>query len=118
MNNGSIVTEDSEKVVAINGAIEIGVKHDDGKHRWHLMAWDFLQEMVEVMQNGAEKYSPFNWKLFEYQEAKDKYFSAAQRHLVAYQLGELRDTESNKTHLAHAACCLMFLWWHERANGG
>ena len=38
---------------------------------------------------------------------------ALQRHLWAWKEGEQMDTESGKHHLAHALCCLMFLYEHD-----
>jgi hypothetical protein len=36
-----------------------------------------------------------------------------QRHLWAWKEGEQNDPESGKNHLAHALCCLMFLYEHD-----
>jgi hypothetical protein len=36
-----------------------------------------------------------------------------QRHLWAWKEGEQNDPESHKHHLAHAMCCLMFLYEHD-----
>jgi hypothetical protein len=45
-------------------------------------------------------------------------FSAAMRHLWAWWKGEQADPETGLPHLAHAACCLMFLMAYEKRRIG
>lgn len=89
----------------------VGIKHDKGKLPWHLLPWEPVEEVVKVLQFGAEKYKANNWQKLD--EFDDRYFSAAMRHLVAHQKGEVVDPESDLPHLAHAMCCIMFLLWGE-----
>lgn len=84
-----------------------GAKHDAGKPDWSLLPWDALGPVVEVMMFGARKYGPDNWR--DVPDAGRRYWSAAQRHLVAHLQGEPTDEESGLPHLAHAACCVLFL---------
>lgn len=63
--------------------------------------------MVNVLTHGAEKCAPDNWRSVP--EWRRRYFAAAQRHLVAYYQGEGLDEDSGLPHLAHAACCILFL---------
>ena len=86
------------------GTLE-GIKHDQLKHKWHLLPWRAAEVVVEVLMHGAEKYSPENWRKVE----GGRYFDAAIRHLVAYNNGEKTDPESGKSHLAHAATCVLFM---------
>jgi hypothetical protein len=58
----------------------------------------------------AAKYSPDNWQRVP--EPRERYFSAAMRHLVAWKEGATHDLESGLPHLAHAVCCL--LWFDEK----
>jgi len=88
-----------------------GEKHDEGKAPWHLLPWRPVADIVEVLRYGANKYAPNNWKSVS--NPRTRYFSAAQRHLVAWYGGEARDPESGLPHLAHAACCLLFLAWFD-----
>lgn len=90
---------------------ESGIKHDKGKLPWHLVPWEPIEEVVKVLQFGAEKYSANNWQNLD--EFDDRYFAAAMRHMVAHQKGEVFDKESELPHLAHAMCCIMFLLWGE-----
>jgi hypothetical protein len=82
-------------------------KHDYGKPDWSLMPWDALGPVVDVLMFGAEKYGPESWR--DVPDAPRRYWSAAQRHLIAHIQGEMSDEESGLPHLAHAACCVLFL---------
>lgn len=84
-----------------------GLKFDNGKERYDLLPPIALHEIAKVLTYGAQKYAPNNWRLVEDHESR--YFAAAQRHLWAWQRGEKTDPETGISHLAHAACSLMFL---------
>lgn len=83
-----------------------GIKFDEGKLPWHLLPWQAIKLVVEVMQFGAEKYGSRNW---ENGMGHSRMFAATQRHLIAYWNGQDRDPETGKLHLAHAACDILFL---------
>jgi len=83
------------------------VKHDTGKLRYDLLPFGAIDQIVEVLNFGAEKYAPNNWQSLP--DFQARYFAAALRHLSKYQQGEQVDAESGLSHLAHAACCLTFL---------
>jgi hypothetical protein len=89
----------------------IGRKFDGGKLRYDLIPPLALAEMVRVLTFGAEKYEPNNWKFVD--EAHSRYFSAMERHVWAWKSGEQIDPESGIHHLAHAMCCLYFLYEHD-----
>lgn len=82
-------------------------KHDGGKDRWDLLPLGPVRSVVQVLTYGAKKYAPNAWRLVP--DAKDRYFAAALRHLTAWRDGERLDEESGLPHLAHAACCVLFL---------
>jgi hypothetical protein len=91
---------------------KIGVKFDSKKPKWSLFLWKEAEEIVEILTFGAEKYpTADNWKYVD--DARNRYFSALMRHLTAWFNGERLDTESGKSHLAHAGCCLLFLMWKD-----
>lgn len=90
---------------------EKGVKYDNDKPRWCLLPWDVIEEIVVILTFGANKYADDNWKVVP--DAKNRYKSALMRHLKAYFCGEYIDPESGRHHLAHAGCCLVFLFWFE-----
>ena len=89
----------------------LGKKDDQGKLPWHLIPFEVVEKVVEILQFGAEKYGANNWK--ELPDFNDRYFSACLRHLVAWKKGEKIDPESGNHHLAHALCNLVFLLWGE-----
>lgn len=84
-----------------------GTKLDAGKPRMSLFPAGALRAIVAVLEYGAVKYSPGGWRLVT--EANVRYYDALQRHLDAWRLGERFDAESGLLHLAHAACCAVFL---------
>jgi hypothetical protein len=84
-----------------------GVKYDGSKLRYSLIPLDALQETVKVLEFGAKKYAPDNWKYVD--DAQARYWDAAMRHIVAYKLEDKTDSETGLSHLAHAICCLLFL---------
>jgi hypothetical protein len=104
-----------EATVAPSDGLAGGVKHDDGKPRMDLLPPEALREIAGVLTMGAQKYDAHNWRRgFAY----SRLIAAALRHLFAWVGGENKDPESGKSHLAHAACCLMFLITFEQTNTG
>lgn len=93
------------------------LKYDGGKLRWSLLPLVAVREVVKVLEYGAKKYTKGdvsgadNWKTVPH--LRERYWDAAVRHLVAWQLGEPKDDETGLSHLAHATCCLLFLLWDE-----
>lgn len=57
--------------------------------------------VAKVLEHGAEKYGPFNWR--ETPVGTMTYLSAMQRHLSAFIDGEEFDPDSGMPHLAHIA---------------
>ncbi len=81
-------------------------KFDSGKLPWDLLPYDAVQEIVKVLQFGAQKYAARNW---EKGLPHSRTFAATMRHLVAhFQKGETHDPETGISHLAHAACEILF----------
>jgi hypothetical protein len=91
-----------------------GVKHDAQKPRWDLVPWSELADVVDVLTDGASKYAPDNWKRVE--NAQERYFAAALRHLTAWREGVKNDAETERSHLAHATCCLLFMAWFDKEH--
>jgi predicted HAD superfamily Cof-like phosphohydrolase len=84
-----------------------GVKHDQGKPRMELLPLDALTEVARVLTFGAVKYGPDNWRRLA--DLQPRYAGALLRHLAAWQRGEADDPETGLPHLAHAACCALFM---------
>lgn len=82
------------------------IKHDEGKLQWHLLPLLAVRLLVRVLMHGAAKYKEWNWA-----EGGDysRLYDAALRHLTAWWDGEDLDPDSGMNHLAHAACCCLFL---------
>lgn len=91
-----------------------GHKTDAGKLRLSLLPWRAVGQIVQVLEFGAAKYEPNNWK--HVPNARQRYFDAAMRHLLAWWDGERLDTESGLPHLAHAGCCILFLLWADKSD--
>jgi hypothetical protein len=88
-----------------------GRKFDGEKARMDLLHPAFLVDVSKVLTFGARKYAPDNWK--KVRHGRLRYFGAILRHLYAWKTGETNDPETGLPHLAHAACCLMFLTGYE-----
>ena len=88
-----------------------GRKFDGGKLEYGLLPPLALEETVKVLTFGAQKYERDNWQ--KVPDSKRRYFDALQRHVWAWKKGEQIDQESGIHHLAHAMCCLMFLYEHD-----
>jgi hypothetical protein len=88
-----------------------GRKFDSNKTEYGLLPPLALEEIAKVLTFGALKYERDNWQRVP--DSKRRYFDALQRHIWAYKRGEQIDPESGLHHLAHAGCCLMFLYEHD-----
>lgn len=87
-----------------------GMKADDGKMRFSLLLEGMprgLARVVEILEYGAKKYAPHNWKKVE--NGLERYKEALERHVVSREgiLGV--DPESGLRHVAHVACNALFL---------
>jgi Domain of unknown function (DUF5664) len=89
-----------------------GVKFDIGKPRWSLLPLRAVALVVDVLEYGAQKYAPDNWR--KVPDWRQRYYDAAMRHILAWRLGGRLDAESGLPHLAHAICCLLFALELER----
>lgn len=83
-----------------------GKKFDNGKPPMELLSSIALVEMAKVMGKGKEKYGAQNWRSGL---AWSRVVGAAFRHISAFNDGEDKDPETGLSHIAHAACCCMFL---------
>jgi len=89
------------------------LKHDSGKAPMNLLSREALEQTAMVMEFGKDKYAAHNWRKGF---AWSRPLSAAMRHLMAFNDGEDKDPESGLSHLAHAACCIMFLLEFEKTH--
>lgn len=81
-----------------------------GKPKWGLVHFGSLVPFVRVLEFGAKKYSPDNWK----QGFPDRdLMECMQRHLAAMLDGEENDPETGLPHQAHIMCNCMFLSYQQ-----
>lgn len=100
---------------AVFGQVPHGtaIKHDQDKLPLNLLSGEALMQTAAVLKFGADKYAEHNWRSgFQWSRP----LAAAMRHLVAFNDGEDKDPESGLSHLAHAACCIMFLLEFEKTH--
>lgn len=91
-----------------------GRKDDAGKADYTLIPLDALAEVVSVLQFGANKYGPENWRKVE----KARYVKALWRHWVAYCANpEAKDPDTGLSHLAHLVCCAFFIMTLDKQPG-
>lgn len=84
-----------------------GRKDDQGKDAWGLLPLRATRQVIRVLMFGASKYAVGNWKIVP--DFRRRYYEACLRHVTAWWDGEELDAETGISHLAHAACCLLFL---------
>lgn len=84
-----------------------GTKHDGGKPILGAIPPNAELAIGRVLEFGARKYSRDNWRQVD--DLQTRYMDAALRHLNAVRRGEALDGESGEHHLAHAACCVLFM---------
>lgn len=91
-------------------SVGTGMKYDAGKPRMDLLldgCPNALLRISDVLTFGAKKYAEHSWHTVA--EGKSRYKAALLRHLTAHAMGETLDSESGLPHLAHAACCALFI---------
>lgn len=89
------------------------MKFDDDKLPVNLLSSEALFQTAAVLKFGADKYHEHNWRDGF---AWSRPLAAAMRHIMAFNDGEDKDPESGLSHLAHAACCIMFLLEFEKTH--
>ena len=113
--NITITEEEYKKANEENKVVKsdektLGMKFDDGKPMWRLLPFRELREVVDILTFGVKKYAIDNWKKVT---PPERYIDAAFRHFTSWIEGEKIDSETGKSHLAHAVCNLLFLMWFD-----
>jgi hypothetical protein len=106
---------DWNKITVSSNTVSSGgaMKFDSGKLPVNLLSSEALLQTAAVLKFGADKYHAHNWRDGF---AWSRPLAAAMRHLLAFNDGEDCDPESGLSHLAHAACCIMFLLEFEKTH--
>lgn len=110
--------QEADLAGAVLKAVEVtplGRKDDAGKIRLDLLPLDALTAVGDVLTDGATRYGDRNW---EAGMAWHRLFGALLRHTWAWWQGEGKDPDSRRSHLAHAACCVLFLLAYEIRGAG
>jgi hypothetical protein len=102
-----------ETLTAIQKQFGTALKFDQNKLPLNLLSTEAMNQTAAVLAFGAQKYAAHNWRAGF---AWSRPLAAAMRHLTAFNDGEDRDPESGLSHLAHAACCIMFLLEFEKTH--
>ena len=110
VDTASIPDETAQKIKEQLGS---ALKFDQDKLPLHLLSTEALNQTAAVLKFGAQKYAEHNWRKGF---AWSRPLSAAMRHITAFNNGEDKDPESGLSHLAHAACCIMFLLEFEKTH--
>jgi hypothetical protein len=109
----TISSGELKNVVFTNTNTGSALKFDDDKLPVNLLSSEALLQTAAVLKFGANKYHAHNWRDgFVWSRP----LAAAMRHIMAYNDGEDKDPESGLSHLAHAACCIMFLLEFEKTH--
>lgn len=83
-----------------------GLRYNTGKPQYRLLSLEAFEPCVRVLEFGANKYAPNNWKKgFNLSTV----LNSMMRHLSAILEGEENDPESGLPHIGHLQCNAMFL---------
>lgn len=83
-----------------------GDRYNGGKLKWGLVDFNSLKPLVQALEYGATKYTPYNWqKGLSYVETLESIL----RHVHALIQGEDIDPESGVSHIGHVQANAMFL---------
>ena len=88
---------------------EKALRFNEGKPKWALVHYGSLIPMIKVLEFGALKYAPNNWKK---PMPLDEILESMQRHLAALMDGEIYDKESGIHHMGHIQANAMFYNYH------
>lgn len=84
-----------------------------------LLPWGALHEVALVMGFGRDKYPHEEHKFGTWRGlARTRLWAAAVRHLYAWLRGENADPETGRSHLAHAAACVLMVLEQEQDGWG
>jgi hypothetical protein len=88
---------------------EKALRYNDGKLQWGLVHFKSLEPMIQVLEFGAKKYAPDNWKK---QMDRKKLLESAMRHMAALMDGQENDPETGLSHIGHLMCNALFYSYH------
>lgn len=83
-----------------------GERKNEGKLPIDLVPVSSTISLAKVLQSGAKKYSPNNWRRGM---SWISVIACVERHLNAFKAGEDIDSESGLRHIEHILCNVAFL---------
>lgn len=87
------------------------LRYNNEKLKWSLVDFKSLEPLVEVLEFGAKKYAPNNWKLgLDSTEIVESLL----RHCFEYLEGHRTDKESKERIVGHILANAMFLAYNDR----
>ena len=85
-----------------------GMIFDSEQIQVDLLDTEWLEGVGRILTFGSKKYAADNWRQgISYR----RLIGACFRHLFSFAQGKTTDAETGESHLLHASCCLMFLYW-------
>jgi hypothetical protein len=103
-------THDAQPFLRIaKETVNKALRFNTGKDKWSLVHFASLSPMIKVLEFGAEKYEPHNWKK---EMSNEEILESLQRHLAALFDGETHDIESKVHHIGHILANAMFYSYH------
>lgn len=91
----------------IGKKMELAMRSNAGKLQWSLVDFESLEDLVRVLEFGAEKYERDNWKKGL---PVTKIYDSLMRHIIAFfNKIEDVDPESGVNHIGHMMANVMFL---------
>lgn len=89
-----------------------GMKHDDGKKKWHALPLEILEPLADVMEAGVKKYAKFNC-LEKFDNPDERFYNGMMRHIKACQVDPLAiDKETGCYHAAQVAFNTLMRLYH------
>ena len=88
---------------------DLALRYNEGKPMWHLVHFPSLVPLVRVLEYGANKYAPNNWKKGA---PREQYLDCAMRHLAELMEGKEMDEESKQHHMGHVMANAMMYLYH------
>ena len=108
-----IVNQLNDDLAVVIADDKIALAYNQGKLRYSLLYYPAVEEMVKVLEHGAEKYAVDNWKL---PMSKEDNLNSLQRHLKEMFVGNDFDDESGLSHAGHLMIRAMFYYYHLKNN--
>lgn len=98
----------SDQVVALKGSPAVQSASKKGKLRWSLLPTSAVEEVVRVLEFGAQKHSLNGWRE-DGGMSWTEFLDALERHLHDFKRGKDFDDETKLVQMAHIACNALFL---------